>query len=263
VLWVSARKLGFQGPVITAWHQGLKWRHYLSSELSACTYVGARFEPNELAYMVSVLTAGMTVLDAGANEGAYTLVAASICGADGAVHAVEPSSRERFRLEQNIALNNLGNVRVHPLALGSTSGSATLRVAENDHAGHNTLGSFAHPTTRSVYQELVPVSSVDELVLSAGIKRMDFWKMDIEGSEGDALRGASRTLRTLRPRILMELQQASLTGLGSSTEMALALLTEADYTIFSFGAGGELTPYVASDEFGMNIVALPAELTRG
>jgi hypothetical protein len=50
----------------------------------------------------------------------------------------------------------------------------------------------------------VPVTTVDGTVRALGLERLDFVKMDIEGSEVAALRGAAETLRRFRPRLLVE-----------------------------------------------------------
>lgn len=261
VLWRCAQKLGYDGPVVTSWHQGLRFTHHLTSDLSLSTYVGGRFEPNEMSFVASVLEPGMTAVDAGANDGLFSLLAARLCGEAGMVHALEPSARERRRLERNVHLNHLENIRIHPMALGKSSGTATLQVAGADHPGHNTLGAYAHAATKSAYEEVVPLTSLDQLVASEGIGRLDLLKMDIEGSEGDALRGAQAPLRVLRPRLLMELQQQSLQALGSSVEEVLSLLAHADYVVHSFTSDGRLQPFNGKHDLGTNVVALPSELS--
>ncbi len=47
----------------------------------------------------------------------------------------------------------------------------------------------------------VPVTTIDQIVSAAGIARVDFIKMDIEGAEKRALKGAAETLRRFRPRL--------------------------------------------------------------
>ena len=47
----------------------------------------------------------------------------------------------------------------------------------------------------------VPLTTIDILVADLGIERVDFIKMDIEGAERNALRGAVQTIRKHRPRL--------------------------------------------------------------
>ena len=70
-------------------------------------------------------------------------------GRRGRVVAVEPSSRERANLQRNIGRNGLDNVTVVPAAIGAAAGTADLHLAHGVHAGHNTLGSFAHDDVRA------------------------------------------------------------------------------------------------------------------
>ena len=52
---------------------------------------------------------------------------------------------------------------------------------------------------------VVSTQTIDELVREAGLERVDFIKMDIEGAEPEALMGAKDTLRTFRPRLAITL----------------------------------------------------------
>ena len=45
------------------------------------------------------------------------------------------------------------------------------------------------------------ILSIDQLVADKGIEHVDFIKMDIEGSELDALKGAEKTIRRFRPKL--------------------------------------------------------------
>src|SRR5215475_13593761 len=106
-------------------------------------YLGATltdaFEPAECAFMQRFLRPGMTVLDIGANQGFYTLLASSIAGKDGKVFAFEPSPRERDALSLNLRLNFCGNVSVQPFALGNAEKSAELYVVKGFNTGFNSL----------------------------------------------------------------------------------------------------------------------------
>jgi FkbM family methyltransferase len=72
--------------------------------------------------------AGMTVLDVGAHNGFYTLLASKKVGPSGRVIAFEPSPRERQRLLSNLWINRCSNVIVEPVALAEEDSVATLFV---------------------------------------------------------------------------------------------------------------------------------------
>jgi FkbM family methyltransferase len=52
-------------------------------------------------------------------------------------------------------------------------------------------------------EQLVSTTSVDALVASGELERVDFIKLDIEGAESQALTGAEQTLRRFRPRLAL------------------------------------------------------------
>jgi len=66
-------------------------------------------------------------------------------------------------------------------------------------------------------------TSVDKLVDSLGLPRLDWIKIDIEGAEVEALKGAMKTLLRYRPTLWLEFH-------GTLQEVK-ALLAEANYQI--------------------------------
>src|SRR4051812_8294418 len=139
-IWRRFERERLTAPVTVRWYGGLKLRLYLGNDLSKCLYIGGSFEPNEFVFLHRVLEEGMRVIDAGANEGVYTLFAARGVGPGGRVVAFEPSARERRRLEDNIRINHLRNIEVRGSALGESAGEVTLAIAEYGHEGQNTIG---------------------------------------------------------------------------------------------------------------------------
>jgi FkbM family methyltransferase len=81
----------------------------------------------------------MTVLDVGAHNGFYTLLASKRVGPTGQVIAFEPSPRERQRLLSNLWINGCSNVIVEPVALADEDSVATLFVVSGAETGCNSL----------------------------------------------------------------------------------------------------------------------------
>ena len=141
---------------------------------------------------------GKTVYDVGAFHGMLTLFFASRAKQ---VICYEPNPYNRRRLEENVALNQLHNVRVRPVGLGSSC--ETLRMAFNPLTPG--AASFEQKTGNQLIVEDIPVTTLDSDIEEHGLPAPDFIKIDIEGWEIEALRGARNTLLKHRPELFLEM----------------------------------------------------------
>lgn len=242
------------------WVAGLRLELRLENELGRSLFIDGTIEPNEFALLGLVLEPGMTFVDVGANEGLFTLLAASRVGERGRVIAIEPSSRELARLRRNLELNGFANVKVVATAVADVAGQAALHIADDEHAGHNTLGAFAYEVVRASRDEAVPVATIDSVVADAGSGRVDVIKMDIEGGELRALRGAAGILRDWQPLILLEISEPSLAGQHTSAAEVLRLLGNSGYQIYAFDDSTGLPQLAGPGQpLSANIVAMHRE----
>lgn len=134
------------------------------------------------------LEKGNTVIDCGAGHGAFVLYAAKVVGDTGRVIAFEPDSLNHKKLLDNIELNNLANVTV--INKGVWSENTTLIFNEE-----HTEGSSLFFDGKSESTSNIPVVSIDNELKRIGIKQVNFIKMDIEGAEIEAIRGAKEVLK--------------------------------------------------------------------
>jgi FkbM family methyltransferase len=155
------------------------------------------YEAETVELFLKLLGPGMTVLDVGANVGQYALLAAERVGPSGRVHAFEPTPHVAAKLRSNIRLNGFDNVTVSETAVNDSCGEAVLYYAEND--GENNI---LAPEAGSSSSVRVATVTLDEYLGSKGIDQVDVVKMDIEGAEVQALRGASRLLTGDRAPVL-------------------------------------------------------------
>jgi FkbM family methyltransferase len=212
----------------------LAWNNYLGDHLLA-----GSFEELEYAFVQRFIKEGMVVLDVGANEGYYTVLASKRVGPRGRVIAFEPSPRERRRLRMNLWMNQCANVRVEGLALGSEEGPVNLHVVEGAETGCNSLRPpDIQGRTRPVQ---VAVTTLDEFLRRNAIPRIDFIKMDIEGAELNALQGAAGLLRTLpRPVLLIEVFEIRSRPWGYCSRDIVKILADAGYLPYRPVGNGDL-----------------------
>lgn len=122
---------------------------------------------------------GGVVVDLGANIGAFAIYAASI-GAT--VYAVEPEPHNINALKRNIEINNMEEkIFILPYAISDKKGTAII----NDDGG----GSTIKDNKPGTMVELMPLDNMFSLY---NIDEVDVMKIDIEGSEVEAILGASR-----------------------------------------------------------------------
>lgn len=142
--------------------------------------------------------AGEIVLDIGAYTGPYAILASRAVGPTGRVVALEPDVANRRQLEKNLALNEITNCTVAPLAAWSRTG----RVGW--HPGPQPVW---HRVDDSAGPGEMEATTVDELVHRMALPRVDWIKLDIEGAEVEALRGAEATLRNCHPALFIEVHE--------------------------------------------------------
>jgi FkbM family methyltransferase len=135
------------------------------------------------------LKPGATFVDVGANIGYYTVLAASLVGSGGRVYAFEPSPRVRRRLERNVELNQLAQVRIRSEALTREAGMVRLIEPE----GRNNDGlAYVDKAGGTDGVEVRAMRLDDDPELAARVP--DLIKVDVEGGEPDVFAGAERIL---------------------------------------------------------------------
>lgn len=171
-------------------------------------WLGTHEIPVQLA-MSREIRPSMTVYDVGAHIGFFTLAFAGLVDKAGKVYAFEPLRRNLQALRENLALNEelTTNVTVVEAAISDLSGrrvlhnvasSCTARLASTPHRDDST-------------QEIVSIT-LDEFVFDRQMSPPHLLKLDIEGAEVLALRGAQRLLREVRPLWILELHGEEATG---------------------------------------------------
>jgi FkbM family methyltransferase len=192
--------------------------------LQLLIYYQGTFEPHCLPYLRICARKGDTVVDVGANIGFYTLESALAVGEAGRVIAIEAAPPHIETLRKNVRLNAMNCVSLVDTAVSDAVDEATLALPKGDNLGMFTLGRVE---SDEAYR--VALRPLDDVLDEQRIDSLALIKMDIEGSEYRALRGAARTLAKYKPALLLELNEFALSRCGSSAQEVRALLHEAGY----------------------------------
>jgi len=142
-----------------------------------------------------------TVLDVGANFGAFTFAAADFFSSEVKhIVAVEPFAVNHRRIQSVSRDNGLGHkVTAVNAAVSDQPGHGELRLSQGAHYGHS-LEVRKNPIAKGL--QPVELTTLDVLRQRFGLGRIDLLKLDVEGSELAALDGGMETLRVTRTLII-------------------------------------------------------------
>ncbi|MFN4006815.1 MAG: FkbM family methyltransferase [Chitinophagaceae bacterium] len=185
------------------------------------------------------LKKGDVFIDIGANIGFVSILASKQVGENGKVFSFEPSFREYGRLIDALMINSIGNVRAYNCAIGDFQGEINLSVSKI-HTGINRIGKHKLDNTKdSVPQVVIPIFQLDMLLDYLNNSKIDLMKIDIEGAEFHALKGATQLLKNgVIKKIVIEITPKFLREFGVIKE-----------DIYNFLKLYKYYPLVNSDEW--------------
>lgn len=178
-------------PILGGLLGGMRWLPLARGKI--LRHIFGSYEPKQAKVFAAQLAPAACVFDIGANTGHYTLSASVLVGPGGRVIAIEPDPRNHYFLAEHLRINRIANATLLHCAIGKADGEARF--------GDGQRGSG----TRRLSKEgitVVPVRSIDSVVAELGIDRA-LIKMDVEGAELAALKGATETLSCYRPVIII------------------------------------------------------------
>ena len=213
----------------------------------------------ELQFLWQFLEPGMVFFDVGAYHGIFSVLAAAKLSSRGQVIAFEPSPRERRRFNLHVRMNRLRKVRLEPYAVSARSGRMKLFTVAGGYASMNSLK--PPEVTAPVHEIEAEVVSIDEYLAPRKQMRMDIMKIDVEGGELEAFRGARQTFHALRPIIICEVLDYVTRPWGYPACEIIRCLCEQDYVWFDFHADGRISPHEIRSEYPeiRNYLAVPRE----
>jgi|GEM_PF-595684 len=164
------------------------------------------FEPEVYAVVEELVPQVDTIIEIGANVGAYTTFLAGLAGAEKRrLFSFEPSPKAFRRLLENLEANGLlGRVNVICCAVGQQTGTASFFEPEGHLSNGSLLPEFAGLFTTRVGRKEVLVVGGEVISALVGDGARLLIKMDAEGFEARILQGLEPLIRRHRPLIILE-----------------------------------------------------------
>lgn len=177
---------------------------------------------------------GKVVMDVGAHIGVYTFFFSKAVD-DGKLLAFEPNPLNYDFLCRNIKRNCLGNVKAMNVGLADKEDSLQF-VSDRYNTAKGTFKGDKQTLLKQkqspVIERVVPVLTIDAVVRSEGIKRLDFVKIDTEGYEPFVIDGMPETLREFSPQVYFEVHGLTPEQKTADLRRIFHVLRRHDYRIF-------------------------------
>jgi FkbM family methyltransferase len=230
----AVRRISGRSPVIASGPgKGLSFDAGPSGE----GFLTGEYEGPVQEAIASMAREGDVFYDIGANLGYFSILAARLVGASGAVYAFEPVPANAAAVGRNARLNRFGNIVVLEVAVSRRTGRSELYLAR--HVGGAALKSAGVPPDLAG-SIAVDTSSIDDLVSFRRIRPPDVVKIDVEGAELDVLQGMRTVLRESNPGVILEVDDADKTRCEEKMEACLEFLRGLQY-------GVEILPHSYKD----------------
>lgn len=164
-------------------------------------------EPAIFEAVRQLVRPGDTFVDAGANIGFYTVQAARCAGGTGQVIAIEMMPDTANILRMQIERNQLSNVRLVEAALSDVEGAEVVAHVSSGRFGQASLVAWTQGA------DAISVTTTTLARILEDLPRVALMKMDLEGAELPALRGAGPALDRIEA-IIFEVHTAESEAAG-------------------------------------------------
>src|SRR5690554_642052 len=204
---------------------------------------------SEMQLLRKMLRPGDGFLDIGANVGVYSVLASTLVGPDGPVHAFEPDPMNADKLRANFELNDLPVDNVHQVAVGEESG--TRRFANN----RGSIGSLLPDDAPNGID--VICTKLDDII-SALISSY-VAKVDVEGFELGVMKGATDLLESKSIKVMILETNDCCRYAGETRKELQQFLGAFGYSLFKIDVSHDLIrfdPIILGGSYPDNSVAL-------
>jgi len=183
-----------------------------------------------------------SIYDIGANFGEFTMFFSRASGSGGCVVAFDPLQINCAAIADNVSLNNLHNVQVIQMGVGSRKESKSFLFDPDvtQLASSNENIKKAEMRKKHVVEMAFEIDSLDAIIAVRNLRAPDFVKIDVEGMEIEVLEGMQACIKSRKPELFIEVHGLNIEADGAnSTEDSLkniqslyAILSKYGYSIY-------------------------------
>lgn len=183
------------------------------------------WEPLQTEIVKKEIKKGDIIIDLGANIGYYTLLFSRLVGNEGKVYAFEPDPNNFALLEKNVKENGYTNIVLEQKAVSDFEGTTKLYISNINTGGHRIFDIGAN-------EEFIKIETIklDDYLQD---KKVDFIKMDIQGSEAKAIMGMKNIISQNQSlKIISEFAPFLLKKSGCDPMLYTNLLLEQGFELY-------------------------------
>ncbi|MFH1500708.1 MAG: FkbM family methyltransferase [archaeon] len=236
------------------WRQALKYlvnpnkvvnvqgnKMFLDSKDSLLLSIRRNYEPRHVDLLKRTIKSGDYVLDVGAHIGYYTLLLAKLVGKNGKVFSFEPDPENFKVLQKNVKENGYKNVILENKAVSNKNGRVKLFLSKINKGDTRIYPTFNDKERESESRYEVDSVRLDTY-LKKNLKKIKFFKMDIQGAELFAFNGMKNTLKNKGLKFTVEFSPENLTSIGSNPQDFLDTLLKNKFSLFDVDKQKKINP---------------------
>jgi FkbM family methyltransferase len=226
--WLYGRCPGFKG-VFPYWGERIHFpQGSVAFELACAQGI---YEHENLKILQAAVRPDSWYFDIGANIG---LMSAPLLSTEPSLQVVsiEASPRTAGCLSKTIAESgNRGRWKLISKALGHSEGEIEFHTSPESHSVFDGIKDTGRAPSGRVIK--VPLTTLDAIWMEFGRPDVCLVKIDVEGGEGDVLRGGLACLEETRPTVLLEWNRQNLAAYGCPPERLLDLANQARFDVLN------------------------------
>ncbi len=199
------------------------------------------FYENDIGlFLTRIIRSKDTCVDIGANIGMHSLLMSSLVGPEGKIIAFEPGKESSKELRANVTLNNFSNIKLKKTILGENCGEEVFFHFSSEDSGISYC--VKTPDNENLDWECLKTSTLDKEINDKKIKVV---KIDVEGFEGQILRGSQSLLKNDIVRYwIVEYAPHCLARLNDSLNNIRVYMRKYGLEMFILDPNGGLPKYI-------------------